>query len=85
MCFEPLISWRHVTVSAHRTKHDWAHVLCDLVDEYYPEAEKIVLVMDNLNTHDFSSCECYPKSESSHGLRNELTASRLWSAERPHQ
>src|SRR5260370_8708840 len=32
-----------------------AHVLRDLVDVHYPEAEKIVLVLDNLNTHDFSS------------------------------
>jgi uncharacterized small protein (DUF1192 family) len=55
MCFEPLTGWRHVTVSAHRTKQDFAQVLRDLVDVRYPEAEKIVLVMDNLNTHDFSS------------------------------
>ncbi len=55
MCFEPLAGWRHVTVSAHRTKHDFAQVLRDLVDVHYREAEKIVLVMDNLNTHDFSA------------------------------
>src|SRR6266567_6324245 len=55
MCFEPLRGWRHVTVSAHRTKHDWAQVLQALVDVHYPGAEKIILVMDNLNTHDFSA------------------------------
>src|SRR5262249_15905050 len=55
MCFEPLSGWRHVTVSAHRTKQDLALVLGDLVDVHYPKAEKIVLVLDNLNTHDFSA------------------------------
>ena len=55
MCFEPLRGWRHVTVSTHRTKQDFAHVLRDLVDVQYPDTEKIVLVLDNLNTHDFSA------------------------------
>ena len=55
MCFEPLTGWRHVTVSAQRTKQDWAHVLRELVDVQYPDAQTVVLVMDNLNTHDFSS------------------------------
>jgi DDE superfamily endonuclease/Homeodomain-like domain len=55
MCFEPLRGRRHVTVSAHRTKQDFARVLRDLVDIHYPDAEKIVLVLDNLNTHDFSA------------------------------
>jgi hypothetical protein len=55
MCFEPLSGKRHVTVSAHRTKQDFARVLRDLVDVHYPDAEKIVLLLDNLNTHDFSA------------------------------
>ena len=55
MCFEPLRGRRHVTVSAHRTRQDFARVLRDLVDVQYPGAEKIVLVLDNLNTHDFSA------------------------------
>jgi len=55
MCFEPLTGRRHVTVSTRRTKLEFAHVLRDRVDVHYPEAEKIVLVLDNLNTHDFSS------------------------------
>jgi hypothetical protein len=55
MCVEPLTGRRQVTVSARRTKQDWAQVLRDLVDVQYPDAEQIVLVMDNLNTHDFSS------------------------------
>ncbi len=42
-------------MSAHRTKQDFAQVLRNLVDVQYPKAEKIVLVLDNLNTHDFSA------------------------------
>lgn len=38
-------------VTAHRTSEDWAHFIGELVDVHYPKAEKIVLVMDNLNTH----------------------------------
>jgi DDE superfamily endonuclease len=40
-----------VTVSARRTRIDWAHCIKDLVDVHYPDAERIVLVQDNLNTH----------------------------------
>ena len=48
---EPLAGWRHISVTERRTKLDWAHCIKELVDLHYPEAEKIVLVMDNLNTH----------------------------------
>jgi hypothetical protein len=48
---EPLGGWREVTVSARRTRIDWAHCVKDLVDVHYPDAEVIVLVQDNLNTH----------------------------------
>jgi transposase len=51
MMFEPLAGRRHVAVRERRTGVDWAHVVRELVDVQYPEAEKIVLVMDNLNTH----------------------------------
>jgi len=51
MMFEPLAGRRHVKVTEHRTKRDWAWCMRRLVDEIYPEAEVIVLVMDNLNTH----------------------------------
>src|SRR5262249_35782807 len=46
---------RYVLASMRRTKSDWASFVKALIDEYYPEAEKIVLVMDNLNTHTPSS------------------------------
>ena len=51
LCCEPLRGWRQVKVTAHRTKIDFAELIRELVDVHYPEAEKIVLVMDNLNTH----------------------------------
>jgi hypothetical protein len=48
---EPLAGRRWVSVTAHRAKVDWAQQIKELVDVRYPEAERIVLVMDNLNTH----------------------------------
>jgi hypothetical protein len=48
---EPLAGWRQVMVSARRTRIDWAHCIKDLIDVHYPDAEQIVLVQDNLNTH----------------------------------
>jgi transposase len=48
---EPLRAKRWVDVTERRTKMDWAEQIKELVDERYPEAERIVLVMDNLNTH----------------------------------
>ena len=51
MCFEPLAGRRFVTVTDRRTAVDFADVVKELVDVRYPDAEKIVLVMDNLNTH----------------------------------
>ncbi len=51
MLFAPLEGWRRVEVTDRRTKVDWARVVQKLVDEDYPDRERIVLVMDNLNTH----------------------------------
>ena len=51
MMFEPLKARRHVKVTEQRTRKDFAECIRDLVDVHYPDAEKIVLVMDNLNTH----------------------------------
>ena len=48
---EPQAGWRHVTVTERRTKHDFAHQMQWLVDERYPQAEVIRVVLDNLNTH----------------------------------
>jgi transposase len=51
LCCEPLIGWRQVRVTKRRTRVDWAECIRELVDVHYPDAEKIVLVLDNLNTH----------------------------------
>jgi transposase len=51
MLFEPLMGKRHVKVTERRTRKDWAVAMKELSDVYYPDTEKIVIVMDNLNTH----------------------------------
>jgi hypothetical protein len=51
MFFEPLAGKRFVNVTDHRTRKDWAEAMRNLSDVIYPQAEKIVIVMDNLNTH----------------------------------
>lgn len=51
MFFAPLLNWRHVKVTDRRTNADWAACMKDLVDVHFPNAERIVVVMDNLNTH----------------------------------
>lgn len=55
MAFEPLAGQRVTQVTEQRTKIDWAHYMKALVDERYPEAESLCLIMDNLNTHTKSS------------------------------
>ena len=51
MMFEPLAARRYTVVTETRTKADFANCLRDLADKHYPYVEKIVIVMDNLNTH----------------------------------
>jgi hypothetical protein len=51
MMFEPLAGKRHVKVTDRRTKKDWAWCMRELVDKIYPQADSIMLVMDNLNIH----------------------------------
>ena len=60
MLFAPLLGWRHVSVRDRRTAKDFAHVLRDLADGYFPNAEKILLVLDNLNTHKVASLYIVP-------------------------
>ncbi|MCF2938350.1 IS630 family transposase [Paenibacillus alkaliterrae] len=52
---EPLAGWRHVAVSERRTRIDWAEQVRELLEVHYPQAPKIKLVMDNLNTHSIAS------------------------------
>ena len=64
MLFEPLAGRRHVLVTQRRTAIDYAHAIRYLVDELHPDAEKIVLVQDNLNTHNPASLyAAFPPAE----------------------
>ena len=55
MC-EPLRGWRHVRVTEHRTRRDWAECIKELADVHYPKAAKIRLVMDNLTPTAVGAC-----------------------------
>jgi hypothetical protein len=55
MISQPLLGWRAVQVTQRRTAVDFAEVLRWLVEDLHPQAEKVVLVMDNLNTHKLAS------------------------------
>jgi len=64
MVSEPLLGWRSVQVTERRTAKDFAEVLRWLAEELHPEAEKVVLVMDNLNTHKLASLyEAFPPEQ----------------------
>lgn len=64
MMFAPLEGWRHVTITDRRTAIDCAHALKDLSDTHFPDADIIVLVQDNLNTHKPASLyEAFPPAE----------------------
>ena len=52
---EPLAGRRHVEITERRTMVDWAHFIKEMLDTRYPDAEKVILVMDNLNTHTIAS------------------------------
>ena len=69
---EPQAGWRHVAVTAQRTMEDFAHQMKWLVDERYPHAEVIRVVLDNLNTHKPGSLyETFPPAEA-HRLRQKV-------------
>jgi hypothetical protein len=52
---EPLLGKRFVNITERRTMIDWAHFIKDVIDIQYPDAEKVILIMDNLNTHSVGS------------------------------
>ena len=69
MFFEPLRGWRRVWITPQRRKVEWAWCVKQLLDENYPQAERLVLVCDNLNTHTGGALyEAFPAAE----------ARRLW-------
>jgi DDE superfamily endonuclease len=64
MISEPLLGWRAVKVTERRTAKDFAEVVRWLAEDVHPEAEKLVLVMDNLNTHKLASLyEAFPPEQ----------------------
>ena len=64
MLSEPLAGWRHVLVTDRRTAKDFAEAVRWLAEDVYPDAERIVLVMDNLNTHKLASLyEAFPPEQ----------------------
>ena len=61
---EPLAGWRHVAITERRTMEDFAHQMQWLVDEAYPDAPVVRVVLDNLNTHRMASLyETFPAAE----------------------
>jgi DDE superfamily endonuclease len=61
---EPLAGWRHLAVTDHRCRRDWALFIRALLEGRYRDAEKLVLVMDQLNTHSPASLyEAFPPEE----------------------
>ena len=66
---EPLAGKRYIKITERKTKKDWAEFIREIADNEYPYANKIILVMDNLNTHKASSLyEAFPPEE----------AKRIW-------
>ena len=60
----PHLGWRHVLVAAQKTRVEWAEAMRELVDVHFPDAERIVVVMDNLNTHRLASLyHTFPPAE----------------------
>ena len=61
---EPLAGWRHIAVTEHRRRTDWAGFIRSLLEGRYHEAERVVLIMDQLNTHSPASLyEAFPPEE----------------------
>jgi len=70
MFFEPLAGWRHVEITERKTRCDWAHQIKELLQVHYPRAEKIHLVLDNLNTHNGASLyETFPPEQARQMVR----------------
>ena len=70
MFCEPKRGWRHIEVTEHRTMKDFAHQMKWLVDEGFPQAERVRVVMDNLNTHKAASLyETFAPAEARRILR----------------
>jgi hypothetical protein len=69
---DPLRGWRRVAHRDSRTRHDWAEEVRQLLDEDYPQAERVTLVCDNLNTHDIASLYARFDAATAHRLARRL-------------
>lgn len=66
LAVEPLAGWRTVQVTERRTRVEWAEFIREMVDTRYAHVDKVVLVMDNLNTHEVASLyQAFPPEEAS--------------------
>ena len=64
LMFQPLAGWRSVKVTDRRTKSDFAHIMRELVDVHFPQAQRIRVVLDNLNVHTLAALyEAFPAHE----------------------
>ena len=72
MFFDPLRGWRRTAVRDSRTRDDWAHEVRRLLDEDYPDAPRLTLVCDNLNTHHIASLYHAFGAEEAHRLARRL-------------
>lgn len=66
-CFQPAAGWRRIQVCSQRTKQEFAEVMRQLVEEHFPQAEVIRVVLDNLNTHTLAAFyEAFPPEQARH-------------------
>lgn len=72
MFYNPLAGWRRVSSRASRTRIDWGEEIAQLLEEDYPQAQRVTLVCDNLNTHDIASLYCAFDAERAHRLARRL-------------
>ena len=69
---EPLGDWRTMSALPRRTRIDWAEQVAQLLEVHYPDASKIYLVMDNLNTHSIASLYAAFPAERARALAKRL-------------
>jgi hypothetical protein len=72
LCTEPLTGWRTIDISAQRTAVDWAHQIKHLLDDGYPEADKVLWVCNNRNTHQLASLYEAFAPQAAHRLAQRL-------------
>ena len=72
LAIEPLTGKRHVTIREHRGRKEWAEFIEEIVFSHYENATRVVLIMDNLNTHDIASLYTSFSPEKAHDIKERL-------------